>query len=47
MAAIVGSEPLSLAELQPWTPPMLERLIGRCLAKDVRAALADGSRSRH
>jgi serine/threonine protein kinase len=35
MAAIVGSEPLSLAELQPGTPPILERLIGRCLVKDV------------
>jgi hypothetical protein len=35
MAAIVGAEPLSLAELQPAVPPILERLIGRCLAKDV------------
>jgi len=35
MASIVGAEPLSLADLQPATPPMLERLIGRCLAKDV------------
>jgi hypothetical protein len=35
MAAIVGAEPLSLADLQPSTPPMLERLIDRCLAKDV------------
>ena len=34
MAAIVGAEPLSLADIQPATPPMLERLIGRCLAKD-------------
>jgi len=34
MAAIVGAEPLSLAELQPGTPPILERLIARCLAKD-------------
>ena len=34
MAAIVGAEPLSLAEIQPATPPVLARLIGRCLAKD-------------
>jgi hypothetical protein len=34
MAAIVGSEPRSLSSLQPRTPPALERLILRCLAKD-------------
>ena len=35
IAAIVGAEPPSLASLQPGTPPSLERLVGRCLAKDV------------
>ena len=34
MAAIVGAEPLSLADIEPATPPALARLIGRCLAKD-------------
>jgi eukaryotic-like serine/threonine-protein kinase len=35
IAAIVTAEPLSLASLQPATPRPLERLIARCLAKDV------------
>ena len=34
IAAIVGVEPPSLTSLQPGVPPSLERLIGRCLAKD-------------
>jgi hypothetical protein len=34
MAAIVGSEPAAPSTLQALTPPALERLIGRCLAKD-------------
>jgi Tol biopolymer transport system component len=34
MAAIVGGEPPSLAGLQPGTPPAVERLVARCLAKD-------------
>jgi hypothetical protein len=35
IAAIVGAEPPSLASLQPGTPHSLERLIDRCLAKEV------------
>jgi hypothetical protein len=35
IAAIVSAEPPSLASLQPATPRPLERLIARCLAKDV------------
>ena len=34
IAAIVGVEPPSLTSLQPRVPRPLERLIGRCLAKD-------------
>jgi len=34
MAAIVAAEPPALSSLQPRTPPALERLILRCLAKD-------------
>jgi hypothetical protein len=34
MAAIVATEPPALSSLQPRTPPALERLIHRCLAKD-------------
>jgi hypothetical protein len=34
LSAIVGGEPLSLAALQPGTPPAVERLVARCLAKD-------------
>jgi serine/threonine protein kinase len=33
IAAIVEREPVSLATLQPVTPPSLERLVKRCLAK--------------
>ena len=35
IAAIVGTEPPSLASLQPAIPRPLERLISRCLAKDI------------
>jgi serine/threonine-protein kinase len=34
IAAIMSSEPRSISELQPLTPPLLERVVGRCLAKD-------------
>jgi hypothetical protein len=34
MAAIVSAEPPSSSALRPGTPPSLERLIARCLAKD-------------
>jgi Tol biopolymer transport system component/predicted Ser/Thr protein kinase len=34
IAAIVGSEPPPLAELQPLTPPALEHVIRKCLSKD-------------
>lgn len=34
IAAILTKEPRGLAELQPLTPPMLERAIKQCLAKD-------------
>src|SRR5918993_1069009 len=34
MAAIVAAEPPPLSSLQPQTPATLERLVGRCLAKD-------------
>lgn len=34
MAAIVTADPPTLSSLQPRTPASLERLIGRCLAKD-------------
>jgi serine/threonine-protein kinase len=33
MAAIVEREPVSLSKLQPATPPALDRLVRRCLAK--------------
>ena len=32
--AIMSAEPVSIARLQPLTPPSLERVIKRCLAKD-------------
>jgi eukaryotic-like serine/threonine-protein kinase len=34
IAAIVGSEPRPLRELQPMTPPALEHVIAKCLEKD-------------
>jgi len=34
IAAIVGSDPPPLAQLQPLTPPALEHVIRKCLAKD-------------
>ena len=34
MAAILASEPRPMRELQPVTPPALERLVAACLAKD-------------
>ena len=35
IAAIVGTEPPALTSLQATTPPALERLVTRCLAKNV------------
>jgi eukaryotic-like serine/threonine-protein kinase len=34
MAAILATEPRPIRELQPVTPPALERIVKRCLAKD-------------
>jgi serine/threonine protein kinase/dipeptidyl aminopeptidase/acylaminoacyl peptidase len=34
MAAILATEPRPMRELQPVTPPALEWIVGRCLAKD-------------
>ena len=34
IAAILSSEPPPLATVQPMTPPLLERVVKRCLAKD-------------
>ena len=34
IAAIVGSEPKPLSEVQPLTPPILEHVIRKCLEKD-------------
>ena len=34
IAAVLSSEPRALTELQPLTPPALERLVRTCLAKD-------------
>jgi Tol biopolymer transport system component len=34
MAAILASEPRPMRELQPVTPPAIERLVATCLAKD-------------
>ncbi|MBW3565447.1 MAG: protein kinase [Acidobacteria bacterium] len=34
IAAIVGKDPRPVRELQPLTPPVLEHVIARCLAKD-------------
>jgi eukaryotic-like serine/threonine-protein kinase len=34
IAAILSSEPQPMAALQPMTPPALERVVNRCLAKD-------------
>lgn len=34
IAAIVGSEPPALSQVQPLTPPALEHVIRKCLAKD-------------
>lgn len=39
IAAIVSSEPPPLSQVQPLTPPALERLIGACLAKDPDARI--------
>ncbi len=37
IAAILSSEPASMAIQQPMTPPALERVVGKCLAKDPDA----------
>jgi serine/threonine protein kinase/Tol biopolymer transport system component len=34
IAAIVGSEPTPIRELQPLTPPAFEHVVSKCLAKD-------------
>jgi len=34
IAAILSSEPRPISEIQPMTPPALDRLVKRCLAKD-------------
>ncbi len=34
IAAVLASEPAPMSSLQPMTPPALERLVRRCLAKD-------------
>jgi serine/threonine-protein kinase len=34
IAAILSSDPRPISELQPMTPPLLERVVKRCLAKD-------------
>ncbi|MEA2163778.1 MAG: eukaryotic-like serine/threonine-protein kinase [Thermoanaerobaculia bacterium] len=34
IAAIVGSEPTPIREIQPMTPPAFEHVIAKCLAKD-------------
>ncbi|HEU5179432.1 MAG TPA: protein kinase [Candidatus Polarisedimenticolia bacterium] len=34
ISAILTAEPARISELQPMTPPALERAVGRCLAKD-------------
>jgi Tol biopolymer transport system component len=34
IAAIMSSEPRPITELQPMTPPLLDRVVRRCLAKD-------------
>src|SRR5207249_6035277 len=34
IAAIIERDPPSMSTLQPLTPPALERLVRRCLAKD-------------
>ena len=39
IAAIVSSQPPPLSQVQPLTPPALERLIGACLAKDPDARI--------
>src|SRR5439155_5785434 len=34
ISAIMSSDPPSLCSLQPMTPPALDRIVKRCLAKD-------------
>jgi serine/threonine-protein kinase len=34
IAAILSSDPRPISELQPMTPPLLDRIVKRCLAKD-------------
>jgi len=55
MSAIMEREPAPIATLQPLTPPALDRLVRRCLAKSADdrpdsahdvATICDGSRSR-
>src|ERR1051325_7961583 len=37
VAAIVGGEPRAISQLQPMTPPALEHVIAKCLAKEPEA----------
>jgi len=34
IAAIIGGEPVSISSVTPFTPPLFERLVKKCLAKD-------------
>lgn len=34
MAAVLATEPTPIEELVPLTPPALDRIVSRCLAKD-------------
>ena len=46
MAAILATKPRPIEELVPLTPPALERIVSRCLAKDPGRSMADRARRR-
>jgi serine/threonine protein kinase len=41
ISAIMSSEPKAISELQPMTPPVLEHVVKRCLAKDPEERWGD------
>ena len=43
MAKILEADPPSMSSLQPMTPPALDRVVKRCLAKEPDEAMADGA----
>jgi hypothetical protein len=47
IGSILKDDPPPLSRLQPLAPPLLDRIVTRCLAKDPRDDYGAGGRDRH